>query len=141
MPRLATAALLAVLGTAACAGTGLDLFGGEETAQTAAMNETCPSYANLDTDGNSVLDLAEYRGNADVLFQEWDDTEDGLLSMDEFDDCMGNDAGEMFAQLDRNGDQMISEDEFLDDNLFAQWDRDGDQALDEDEFLLDDFFI
>lgn len=141
MPRFATIALLAVFGTAACADTGIDLFGGDEATQTAAVNETCPAYANLDADGDGMLGWAEYRDNADVLFGEWDDTEDGLLSLDEFNDCMGSDADQLFAEFDENGDQMISENEFLDDTLFARWDLDRDQALNDDEFLLDDFFI
>ena len=129
-PICRVAALLLALGVAGCE-SSLPLFGRNEPEKTADAREFCPETAELDMNGDGSVDAGEFSRAGTALFSAWDDTEDGLLSYSEFNDCFEGRPENLFEVLDVNHDHMVVPEEFL--ALFAIWDADRDGHLREDE--------
>lgn len=135
MYRLTILILILGSGLAACE-SSLPVFGSNVPEDTAAVLETCPGLAELGTDSDGFATRDEFRRAGAALFAAWDDTGDGLLSYDEYNDCYDDRPDNIFAALDNNSDRMISPEEFLD--LFAIWDTDRDGRLGEGEVRYHD---
>lgn len=97
-------------------------------------------FQSMDRDRDGVITRAEWRGDLQS-FRQHDRNNDGVLSGQEVwtDATQGNDLSAAFARTDRNGDRLISRDEWAGDlQTFERVDSNDDGRISLSEFLGDD---
>ena len=108
-----------------------------------ADNAKPTTFAEMDVNGDMVLTKEEVQGRLLQNFDKLDIDDNGTLSQDEMPmgkkgKAGGHHKGPNFADLDKNGDKVLSKDEAqgrLLDN-FAQLDKDGSGTLSQDEMPM-----
>lgn len=102
-------------------------------------------FAQLDSNGDELVDQGEYEAGARASFASMDTNRDGWITLDELRASLDPNAGgigadglarQQLAAMDLNDDNLISQDEFVAfaDQSMSTFDKDGNGRLTREDF-------